>query len=67
MGSFSPRRTVHLDLRTGPDVPEVACDTEPRTATLEPAGTPLPLAWTGGVARTTVTVLDGHAMIVLRS
>ncbi|SEP82658.1 beta-galactosidase trimerization domain-containing protein [Microlunatus flavus] len=46
---------------------EVACDTEPRTATLEPAGTPLPLAWADGVARTTVTVLDGHAMIVLRS
>lgn len=46
---------------------EVACGTEPRTATLEPAGTALPLAWADGVARTTVTVLDGHAMIVLRS
>ena len=67
MGSFFPRRTDHLDFHTGPDVPEVACDTEPRTATLEPAGTALPLAWADGVARTTVTVLDGHAMIVLRS
>ncbi len=50
------------------DVPvEVAVEAEPRTATLEPGGTALPLAWADGVATTTVTVLDGHAMIVLRS
>lgn len=46
---------------------EIASETEPRSATLEPAGTVLPLAWADGVATTTVTVLDGHAMIVLRS
>jgi putative glycosyl hydrolase-like family 6 (GHL6) protein len=46
---------------------EIAVETEPRSATLEPAGTALPLRWADGVATTTVTVLDGHAMIVLRS
>jgi hypothetical protein len=46
---------------------EIACEHEPASATLEPAGTALPLRWAGGVATTTVTVLDGHAMIVLRS
>ncbi len=46
---------------------QIASETEPSTATLEPAGTALPLSWADGVATTTVTVLDGHAMIVLRS
>lgn len=46
---------------------EIAAESEPRSATLEPAGTALPLRWADGVATTTVTVLDGHAMIVLRS
>lgn len=46
---------------------EIASEQEPRSATLEPAGTALPLRWAAGVATTTVTVLDGHAMIVLRS
>lgn len=45
---------------------EIACEQEPSGATLEPAGTPLPLRWADGVAHTTVTVLDGHAMIVLK-
>jgi hypothetical protein len=46
---------------------EIACDHEPTSATLQPLGTVLPLRWADGVASTTVTVLDGHAMIVLRS
>ncbi|MGI3780305.1 MAG: beta-galactosidase trimerization domain-containing protein [Janthinobacterium lividum] len=46
---------------------EIASEQEPRTATLEPGGRSLPLRWADGVATTTVTVLDGHAMIVLRS
>jgi len=46
---------------------QVACEQEPASATLEPAGTSLPLRWADGVATTTVSVLDGHAMIVLRS
>ena len=46
---------------------QIATATEPTCATLEPAGTALPLRWADGVAATTVTVLDGHAMIVLRS
>ncbi len=46
---------------------EIACKSEPTSATLEPGGTVLPLRWADGVASTTVTVLDGHAMIVLRS
>ena len=46
---------------------EIACDQEPTSATLHPLGTVLPLRWADGVASTTVTVLDGHAMIVLRS
>jgi len=44
---------------------DIAVDSEPRSATLQPAGTPLPLRWSDGVASTTVTMLDGHAMIVL--
>jgi Hypothetical glycosyl hydrolase 6/Beta-galactosidase trimerisation domain len=44
---------------------QIAIDTQPRSAALQPAGTPLPLHWSDGIASTTVTVLDGHAMIVL--
>jgi hypothetical protein len=44
---------------------EIAIDVEPRSATLQPVGTPLRLHWSDGVAHTKVTVLDGHAMIVL--
>ncbi|MGV8849565.1 MAG: hypothetical protein ACOH16_08465 [Propionibacteriaceae bacterium] len=46
---------------------EIACEHEPTSATLQPLGTVLPLRWADGVALTTVTVPDGHAMIVLRS
>jgi hypothetical protein len=44
---------------------EVASEQEPRSVTLQPGNRPSPLSWAERVA--TVTVLDGHAMIVLRS
>lgn len=46
---------------------EIAVEHEPRSAVLQPDGTVLPLRWSEGVAQTTVTVLNGHAMIVLEN
>jgi hypothetical protein len=44
---------------------DVACPTEPTAGTLQPSGTSVDLSWTDGVAHTRVTVLDGHALLVL--
>ncbi|MGI8459636.1 MAG: beta-galactosidase trimerization domain-containing protein [Propionibacteriaceae bacterium] len=44
---------------------EIAVEQHPRRAMLQPAGKELPLRWSDGIARTTVTVLDGHALIVI--
>lgn len=68
--SFLPSRQAdNLDIVHDPfplvDVPvSVRLDTAPDRVTLQPAGLELPFEYADGYARTRVTVLDGHAMLV---
>ena len=48
------------------DMPiEVKFAGRPKRVYLAPAGTDLAFAWEGGYVRTRVTILDGHAMLVI--
>lgn len=44
----------------------IRCENKPASATLEPAGQPLPLEYRDGYAHLRVTLLDGHGIVVLR-
>lgn len=69
--SFIPAREADgIDLVHDPvplvDVPvRIRCSVPPAVVTLQPAGTPLEWTHNAGYVDLTVTVLDGHAMIVL--
>jgi hypothetical protein len=70
--SYIPSRTAleGLDLVYDPiplvDMPiAVRVDAEPSRVTLQPAGQSLPFTYTDGYAHTRVTVLDGHALLVV--
>jgi hypothetical protein len=43
----------------------VRVDAEPSRVTLQPAGQSLPFTYADGYAHTRVTVLDGHALLVV--
>ena len=48
------------------DVPiAVRCNAEPQSVTLQPHGTGLDFGSEDGYVRTTLTLLDGHGMIVI--
>lgn len=48
------------------DLPvSVRLEAEPSAVTLEPGGHPLPWSYEGGYVHVRVTILDGHAMIVI--
>ncbi|WP_020574907.1 alpha-L-fucosidase [Actinopolymorpha alba] len=68
--SYLPSRQGTLDLVTDPfplvDVPvAVRRDAAPTSVTLQPDGTPLDHAYRDGYVHTRVTVLDGHALLVI--
>lgn len=44
---------------------EIASESPPSAATLQPAGTALESTWADGVTRLRVSILDGHALLVL--
>jgi hypothetical protein len=69
--SFLPSRQAEgLDIVTDPfplvDMQlAVRLDRAPKRVTLQPAGVELPFVYADGYAQTRVTLLDGHAMVVL--
>lgn len=69
--SFLPsRQAENLDIVHDPfplvEMPlAVRVDTEPARVTLQPAGISLPFTYADGYVHTRVTLLDGHAMLVV--
>ncbi len=69
--SFLPSRQAdNLDIVHDPfplvDMPiSVRLDAAPSRVTLQPAAQDLPFAYSDGYAHTRVTVLEGHAMLVV--